>query len=66
MEMFDAFYRSYSKTPKEKLLDFMRSHPDYAKLKQETQRELAIIYCERLVYSIKASTNKCTEIEPEG
>ena len=52
MELFDFFYRTYSQTPKEKLLDFMKSHPDNEKLTQETQKELAIIYCERLVYSV--------------
>ena len=55
MELFDFFYRNYSQTPKEKLLDFMKSHPDHEKLKQEPQKELAIIYCERLVYSVMDS-----------
>ncbi len=55
MEMFDFFYRSYSQTSKEKLLEFMKAHPDHEKLKQESQKELAIIYCERLVYSVMDS-----------
>ncbi len=52
LELYDFFYESYSKTPKEKLLEFMKAHPDLAKLKQLSQEELAKIYCERLVYSV--------------
>lgn len=55
MELFDFFYNSYCQTPKERLLEFMKDHPDYEKLKHESQEELAIIYCERLVYSVMAS-----------
>ncbi len=51
MELFDFFYNSYRQTPKEKLLEFMKDHPDFEKLEHESQKELAIIYCERLVYS---------------
>lgn len=55
MELFDFFYNGYRQTPKERLLEFMKDHPDYENLKHESQEELAIIYCERLVYSVMAS-----------
>lgn len=55
IELFDFFYETYSKSSKEKLLEFMKDHPDIEKLKGENQRELALTYCERLVYAtIKA------------
>ena len=50
LDLFDFFHSVYSKTSKEKLLAFMERHHDYQKLKSESQEELAITYCERLVY----------------
>jgi hypothetical protein len=55
MELFDFFYTSYRKTPKERLLEFMKDHPDIDNLRQESQEELVITYCERLVYSVMNS-----------
>lgn len=52
LELFDFFYDGYQSTPKEWLLEFMKDHPDYESLKKEPQKELAIIYCERLVCSV--------------
>ncbi len=49
--LFDFFFENYRNTPKERLLEFMKEHQDYESLKEESQEELAIIYCERLVYS---------------
>jgi len=50
LELFDFFYETYQKTPKEKLLEFLKDHPDFEKLQGESQEELAIIYCERMAY----------------
>jgi len=44
-------YETYQKTPKEKLLEFLKDHPDFEKLQDESQEELAIIYCERMAYA---------------
>lgn len=52
LDFFDFFYNSYKNSSKEKLLEFLKDAPDYDILKNETQKELAITYCERLVYSI--------------
>ena len=49
--LFDFFFENYRNTPKERLLEFMKEHQDYENLKEVSQEELAIIYCERLVYS---------------
>jgi hypothetical protein len=51
LELFDFFFESYRNTSKDRLLEFMKEHPDYENLKKESQRELAIIFCERVVYS---------------
>lgn len=51
LDLFDFFYNSYKHTPKEKLLEFLKGHPRWEELKNETQEELAITYCESLVYS---------------
>lgn len=52
LELFDFFYDGYRNTPKERLLELMKEHTDYESLKKESQKELSIIYCERLVYSV--------------
>jgi hypothetical protein len=52
MELFDFFYNTYKKTPPEKLLEFMKNASDIEELKKLSPKELAITYCERLVYSI--------------
>jgi len=51
LDLYDFFHGCYKHTPKEKLLEFMKEHPDLEKLKNETQEELAKIYCERAVYA---------------
>jgi len=51
LDMFDFLYATYQHTPKEKLLEFLQHHPDFERLKEESQKELGITYCERLVYS---------------
>lgn len=51
LELFDFFYDVYKKTDKEKLLEFMKDNTDFEDLKNYPQNELAMIYCERLVYS---------------
>lgn len=51
IELFDFFYETYSKSSKEKLLELMKNRPNIEKLKGEDQSELALIYCEGLVYA---------------
>jgi len=46
-ELFDFFFETYSKSPKHKLLEFMSGDPNIAHYKNLSQRELAIIYCEK-------------------
>lgn len=50
LDLFDFFHGVYRNTPKQKLLKFLEGHADYEKLKNESQEELAIRYCEGLVY----------------
>ena len=51
LDMFDFLYETYQHSSREKLLEFLKDHPDLERLKQKSQKELAITYCERLVYS---------------
>lgn len=50
--IYDFFHESYIKTPKEKLLEFMKEHPDRERLATLSQEELAKLYCEGLTYTI--------------
>ena len=52
LDLYDFFYDTYRNSTKEKLLEFLKGSPDFDLLKNETQQELAIIFCERSVYSI--------------
>jgi hypothetical protein len=58
LELFDFFHGVYKNTSKEKLLEFMKEHSDFEKLKGETQEELAMIYCERAVYAAMKKTSR--------
>lgn len=49
LELFDFFHGVYKRVSKDKLLEFLKEHPYLETLKKETQEELAMVYCERLV-----------------
>jgi hypothetical protein len=55
LDWYDFFYNTYKHSTKEKLLEFMKDHPDTDVLRSKTREELASIYCERLVYSVMSS-----------
>jgi hypothetical protein len=48
LQFFDFLYETYQKSPKEKLLEFLKNHSDFQTLQHKSQEELAIIYCERM------------------
>jgi len=52
-DWYDFFFESYGKTPKEKLIEFMRDAPDIGTLKGLSQEELAKTYCERLANGVE-------------
>jgi hypothetical protein len=58
LDLYDFFYGCYKKTPKEKLLELMNGFSDLEKLKNESQEELAKIYCERLAYAARPIDNR--------
>jgi hypothetical protein len=60
VDLYDFFYETYRRTPKEKLIDFMNSASDIELLKSLPQEELAKIYCERLAYNVDGSSGKRT------
>jgi hypothetical protein len=51
LDLCDSFYASYRNTPRERLLEFLRNAPDFAQLRELSQRELAITCCERWAQS---------------
>ena len=51
-ECFNFVYQTYSRTPKGKLLEFMKDAPDHERLKELPQEALAKIYCERVVLAM--------------
>lgn len=51
-ECFKFVHQTYSRTPKEKLLEFMKDAPDYDNLEALPQDALAKIYCERVAVAM--------------
>lgn len=58
VELFDFFYESYRDTPKERLLQFMKDASDFDRLREMSQDDLAIAYCERAAVAITSDRNK--------
>jgi hypothetical protein len=52
IEIFDWLYEIYKHNSKEQLLEFLKPHADFEKLKSESREELLITCCERWVYSM--------------
>jgi hypothetical protein len=48
LDCYDFFWKVYSKSTREKLLEFVAGWPDYAMLSKLDQNELAEIYCSRM------------------
>ena len=48
LDLYDFFFESYSRSSRDRLLAFMKDHPDIDSLSGLSQEELAIIYCERM------------------
>ncbi len=60
LEMFDWMLETYSKTPKEKLLEFVCGAPGQEQYQAMSQHELAIAYCEGcvdMIYRQQAAKN---------
>jgi hypothetical protein len=55
LDMFDFLYQTYRHTSRDKLLEFLSTHPQHNRFLNESQEELAITYCEELVYSLMNS-----------
>jgi hypothetical protein len=65
LELFDWFFDIYRHTPKDRLLEFMSDRPDIDDLSSKDQRELAISYCEGLVYAA-VNSNKGMQATASG
>lgn len=51
MDYFDFLYDTYKNSTRDKLLEFLKGHPNYEKFKELNQEELAFSYCEAAVHS---------------
>ncbi len=51
LDLYDWCLDCYRKTPKDRLLELMKDHPDIDELKGKSQEQLASTYCERFVYT---------------
>ena len=49
LELFEWLHENYRHTPKEKLLEFLNSAPDFAELSKLDDAELLLAYCDRAV-----------------
>lgn len=58
ISMYDWFYETYRHSSRDRLLSFMSSRGDVEALKSMSQKELAQIYCEGLVYAAMNSNNR--------
>jgi hypothetical protein len=54
IDLFDFMFETYQHTPKEKLLEFLAGMPDYDELAKQSQRDLAITYCESMALHMHA------------
>jgi hypothetical protein len=54
LELAQFFYDTYKDTDREKLLEWMKDAADVEYLKMLSQKELAIVYCERLGWGAEA------------
>lgn len=54
LDAFDFFFETYSSTPREKLLEFMKSHPNLDAIQSMSQQELARLYCATMAESMWA------------
>jgi len=61
LELYDFFHEVYKKTPRSKLLEFMKNRSDIDKVKELNDGDLCAEYCEGLVYSAMRSGKNTTQ-----
>ena len=54
VEKCDFLFKTYQHSTREKLLEFMATAPDIEYLRTLVQRDLAIVYCERIAHAMQA------------
>lgn len=54
VDFFEWMHGVYSKTARERLLEFMRDAPDIERLRAMSREDLALVYCERIVNVVMA------------
>jgi len=64
LDLFNFLWETYSKSPREKLIEFMEHAPDFERLKEMTQEDLATEYCTRMANSIMQSEREIQARSP--
>ena len=52
-ELFECFHDVYKKSSKEKLLEFLQTHPSIGDFQKMDQEDLAILYCELIADAVR-------------
>ena len=65
LELFDFIMDSYRDTPRERLLEFMATHPDIEDLKMMSKEDLTEIYAERCTWTIIGQSKKNSSTQSE-
>ena len=58
IELYDWFLSVYGKTPKDKLLELLKGHPEYHTFASKEQPELAAVYSEAMAEAAQHQTNQ--------
>lgn len=54
LDMFEWLHKNYSQTPRARLLEFLRSAPDFETLSSLPDDELLLVYCKRMTGGVMA------------
>ena len=67
IELFDFFYDSYKDTPRERLLELIKSASDFDHFKDSSQKDLAEAVCERWTYNaMQHDSSQRSQNGPKG
>ena len=60
LDMFEWLHKNHSQTPRTRLLEFLRSAPDFETLSKLPDDELLRVYCERMTGGVMARAAQTT------
>lgn len=63
--MFEWLHKNYSKTPRAKLLEFLKGAPDISELSKLPNDELLLVYCDRITGGALANASSRPDRAPD-